>query len=266
MASSGSDSPTAKGFKPWIFAGFFCGIAGLFILVGTGVALSQAADLRRLVRTEATVVRPPAGQAPAPASAKADGEEDADADAAVLLRYRSGGQEHTVHVPVDPDAVSMGPRGVDTHPGLRDGMTVPVWIDPAAPEAPRLSPAPDFFPYLFILFPMVHLTVGLAVGLLVRSTLAGRARRVALLALVWNGVGGLCLAHYTGLGGRLDLMAGGAFAAYGVVGLGLVVAWWAVGRAAAAAAPVLAVEPAMASGDQAPPIVDDQPPAVLPDR
>lgn len=234
-----------KRFQPWIFALFFCGMAGLFMAIGGGLALSNGAALRRLVQGEAVVVR----QQPVvtgPETAPAEVEQ-----AEVMLRFRAGGQEHLVPAPVDVDEVRWDRQGVDTHPALRDGATVIIWYDPDEPEAVRLDRTVDPFPYVFILFPMIHFTVGLAVGLFAGGGLTpvARARRMALLPLVWNGVGGACLWHFLSLGGSVDVAIGAVIAGYGAVGLILLSVWRLMVRKAAEA-------PVSINGETAGPLPD----------
>lgn len=200
-----------------LFGLAFSGIASLFLIAGTALVVAQNRSLARLVEVSATVAaqEPGGPESPLPAS---DWQEPP------LLRYTLGGQAHEAPMPFD-DSIAWESSRAAPQPGT----TLRVWVDPDEPSLPRLSRQPDIFPYFFLLFPMIHFTIGLAVALLGGSggTLmpASRSARIGLVALVWNGVGGAALASYLSAGGGSDIPLMAAFGAYGLAGLILLLVW-----------------------------------------
>lgn len=220
-------SPRGAMFFGMGFAGFAC----LFMLIGAGMAWSQAAKLGGWLPVTATV---------GGGEIKVNRDSDGDTYAPVVhFTYRVGGVEHTAHTP-QPMEISSGDRGAAQRVVARftPGQQVTAWYNPAAPDEAYLIREADFFPYLFILFPMLHFTAGLAVWWFAGArnlTARGKARRLGGIAAIWSAVGILCGAHYASIGGAFDVLAVGAFCAYGAVALGLFLGWSALARKALAA-------------------------------
>ncbi|HYE20253.1 MAG TPA: DUF3592 domain-containing protein [Tepidisphaeraceae bacterium] len=150
-----------------------------------------------------------------------------------------------------PDTIADKAEADRIVASLRAGRPVTAWYDPANPARAFLVRRVEFMPYLLVLGPMIHLSVGL--GLLlggvaarnravagrpipakngwfelpVRRALARRRRPWAVIALVWFAVGGPVAAHYAFLaaGGPWDGVAYYALPAYFALGLVPLVGW-----------------------------------------
>lgn len=222
-------SPRGAMFFGIGFAGFAC----LFMMIGAGMAWSQAAKLGGWLPVTATV-----------AGGEVTVNRDSDGDTytpVVHFTYRVGGVEHTAHTP-QPLEIS-GDHGSAQRVVARftPGQQVTAWYNPAAPGEAYLIREADLFPYLFILFPMLHFSAGLAVWWFAGArNLTGRskARRLGGIAAIWSAVGILAGSHYASIGGAFDVLAIGAFGAYAAIALGLFLGWSALARKALAAPPV----------------------------
>jgi hypothetical protein len=141
--------------------------------------------------------------------------------AVVEYRYFVNGQAHVsknVWAPDEFDSVGQS-RSLRRVNQLRLGQTVTAYYDQRRPEQAYLFRDVSFFPYAFILGPMVHLCV--AVGLAISSGMTRLPRAQApvaiaqgwcalavhqstgrkllvwmVIALIWLGIGSAALAHY----------------------------------------------------------------------
>ncbi len=206
-----------------IFSGFAC----IFIAVGIGIAAAQAGKLTGYQAIPATVTG-------AEVQTKR-GSKSRTYAPVVHFTYLVDGTAHTAHTPFALETSSSGSWAEEVVGRYHAGQQVTAWYNPAAPDQAYLERAVDVFPYLFILFPMLHVCAGLAVWWFVGSTglaPAGKARRMGGIAALWCLVGILAAAHFASLGGTFSGLALGAFVGYAAAGGGLLFGWSALARKA----------------------------------
>lgn len=224
-------SPRGAMFFGMGFAGFAC----IFILVGVGLANSQAGKLSGARSVIATVTG---------GEVKVNRDSDGDTYAPLVhFTYRVDGVEHTAHTPF-PLETSSGSEWANEVVGrFKPGQQVTAWYDPTAPGEAYLIREADIFPYLFILGPMLHVCVGLAVWWFAGTrnlTARGKALRMGGITAIWSAVGLLAGAHFASIGGVFDGLAIGAFTGYGGIALCLFLGWSKLARKALAAPTVQA--------------------------
>jgi hypothetical protein len=216
-------SPRGARWFGIIFAAFAC----LFIAIGSVIAAAQAAKLNGYLAIPATVT---GAEVQTTRSSKSTTSAPL-----VHFTYQVAGAAHTAHTPFPLDTSSSGDWANEVVGRYHAGQQVTAWYNPAAPDQAYLERTVDVFPYLFILFPMLHLCIGLAVwGFAGSAGLdpAGKARRMGAIVVLWWLVGLLAAAHFASLGGAFRGLALGAFAAYAAIGGGLLLGWSALARAA----------------------------------
>jgi hypothetical protein len=212
-----------------VFGIGFATFAGLFIVIGGTLARSQETRLRDWRPVEALVTG---------SEIRAHrGSKSTTYAPVVRFTYRVDGIEHTAGKtsPLDVSSSESWARALVAR--FPTGQHTTAYYDPGAPGEAYLVHEADIFPYLFILFPMLHACIGLAVWWFGGSPgldAAGKARRMGWLAAIWLGVGILALTHYLSVGGASDLGAGVVFGIYGALGAGLVAAWSRFARRIAA--------------------------------
>jgi hypothetical protein len=193
-----------------IFAGFSC----IFLFAGAMMARRQARRIATYRSVPATVISSEVGQ-------DNSGDGGPTYFPKIRFSYTAAGQslESTDALPGGKltSSSSWSRKIVDRYPA---GLRTEAFVDPDDPKKVFLVPEVSVFPYVFIMFPMIHFTVGL--GLMLaggdppRFTLA---QATLICAIAWNVVGVACLFHYRGAGGRMGLGTQIAFLLYGGVGL-----------------------------------------------
>ncbi len=201
----------------------FCGISTLFIVIGVVQAWTQERRLNTFIAVPARVT--------ATGTASHRGSKGRSYfTPAVDFRYVVDDHEHTGHA---AEAIAGHHSRADAQ-AIADrfpvGAQVTAWRSPSDPDDAYLLREASFFPYLLILFPMLHFCAGLAALLspwLGRNAAPGaRARATLAFALFWNGTGLLAFAHYLVLAnGRLDGLSGTCLAIFTLIGAA--VAWHA---------------------------------------
>jgi len=206
-----------------LFGLFFMVMAALFIVVGARNAVEQAVRLRTYLPVPARII-----------------------SSAVTCRHTSKGDRFAVRIqysytvagtpytstalsPIDgsgtwSSSAAAAQELVDAYPA---GAASTAYRAPRDPHQAFLIHHLRFVPYVFMLFPMIHFEIGLAV--LLASIGAGaspqRAAGIMLvLALVWDAVGVAAFGHFLLVGGRLWWKPLIALALYGGLGLVLTVA------------------------------------------
>jgi hypothetical protein len=230
-----SDVGTGKQMSPRgarLFGMGFAGFACIFMLVGVGLARAQAAKLAGWPSVIATV---------GGGEVKVERDSDGDTYAPLVhFTYRVDGVEHTAHTPFPLETSGGSAWAHAAAARFAPGQQVTAWYNPAAPDEAYLIREADFFPYLFILFPMLHVCAGLAVWWFAGSpglTPLGKARRLLGITAIWSAVGILAGAHFASVGGVFDALALGAFAGYGALAFCLFLGWTRLARRALLAAP-----------------------------
>lgn len=215
-----------------IFGIGFAAFACIFIAVGGGMAWSQATKLTSWQPVAAKVVS-------SEVTSRHGSKGGTTYKPLVRFTYQVGGIEHSADTAMPIDMSTSGSawaqRIVARFPA---GSQTTAYYDPRSPGDAFLVREANVFPYLIILFPMVHVCIGVGVwwfagrpGLDARS----KARRMGAMAVVWDAVGVLAFVHYLTIGGGLDWTAGLAFGIYAALGTVLVLIWVHFLRKAAAA-------------------------------
>lgn len=230
-----------------IFGMCFAGFAGIFMLVGAGLAQSQAGKLASWPPVAATVTG---------GEVKTNRDSDGDTYAPLVhFTYRVDGVERTAHTPFPLETSSSGNWAHEVVARYKPGQQVTAYYNPAAPDEAYLVREADVFPYLFILFPMLHVCAGLAVWWFAGArnlTPRGKALRLGGITAIWSTVGILAATHYASIGGVFDGLALGAFGAYGGIALCLFLGWSKLARKAVAAGPAESTTSAAASEPENP--------------
>lgn len=206
----------------------------IFIAVGTGLAINQHAKLVRYKPVTATIERT--------WIESRRGSESTNYAAKVDHRYEVEGQtyvgDHVYPLEVSSSNRSAAQRTINR---FQVGDTVTAYYNPSDPSESFLVKEPDFFPYIFAMFPMLFVVIGLSIllagprpakddvaprpaieGFFELSPDAGLSRRLKAVVLVtglWWLIGLVCLLHFTGIGGRMTMMPSIAMGVYGAVGL-----------------------------------------------
>ena len=101
---------------------------------------------------------------------------------------------------------------------FQPGQEVTAWFDPNEPSSAFLVPRCSFFPYIFMLFPMIHIAAGLSIALLGGVSATQRAQRLGLIAGIWWAVGIICAGHYSIAGGIFSTLPTVALSIYAGLG------------------------------------------------
>lgn len=201
------------------FGILFSGFAGIFLVVGAGLAWRQGHRLAASLPAPATIE-----------STRIDSQRGSKGGTTykpvVEFLYRVDGRDLHGDEPLPMTVFTSSHSSVQAVVDrFRPGQEVTAWYDPADPGSAFLLKEASFFPYLFILFPMIHVAVGLAMVLFGDAQPASRPTRMAILAAIWCGVGLAAGGHYGAIGGAWTLLPVIAVAIYGALGAGLVIAW-----------------------------------------
>ena len=232
--SSTTSTLSPRGVR--IVGAVFVAFAALFIAVGIGIAATQGGKLRGFQAVPATVT----GTGVVSQRGSKGGTTYAPR---VDFTYQVAGATHVAHTPFPLAIYGSGDWAQELVASYHVGQQLTAWYNPAAPGEAYLEHKVDIFPYCFILFPMVHVAVGLAIMLFSgRSpgaplSAASKAARLGAIAGCWITVGGLAGWHFARIGGDFSGWNLGIFAIYAVPGVGLALACLGYARAAARAAP-----------------------------
>jgi len=223
----------------WIFAILFGGVASVFIIAGAGLAWKQHDTVQNAQPVLATIT----GSEVVASTYSSKGRRRTRYNAKINYDYTVAGQRHTAD-DVYPGAMIVS--GASPHALV--GMfpvekTVEAFYDRRDPKTAFLIKHHDFGPYLFILFPMLHLSIGLGVALAGGLTknkppvakgkgkwelptgvpIAKKFNNAAVLAGVWWIVGGLAVAHFFSVAEKpydqFPLWASGIYLAVGIIPL-----------------------------------------------
>jgi hypothetical protein len=188
----------------------FSGFSLIFIDVGSYMAWSQDHAMRAHVPVTANVL-------------SRDIESNSDSDGTtyrpvVKYRYTVNGRSYESDQVTVLKEASGHSWATGVLARIPSGDTVRAYYDPADPSSAFLLRETSFFPYIFILFPMVFMCIGLASMVSDKPPDIQGLRPLVVMAIAWNGVGLLVASHYFGVGGALDLTAKVALALYGLIG------------------------------------------------
>ncbi|HRK31519.1 MAG TPA: DUF3592 domain-containing protein [Tepidisphaeraceae bacterium] len=196
----------------WIISIVFGGVAMVFIGVGLVMAWHQDAAIRNAEPVKATITL----SAVDTSSSYHKGRRHTRHTARISYNYTVGGETRTSKT-IYPGGMNVGGESAhDLVARFPKGSTVDAFFDRRDASAAFLLKRHDFGPYLFILFPMLHLSIGLILLLSGGSskklppiekgngqwllptgmTTASKFNNAALLAGVWWLVGGFAIFHY----------------------------------------------------------------------
>ncbi|MFT5239623.1 MAG: hypothetical protein ACI9OU_002755 [Candidatus Promineifilaceae bacterium] len=227
-----------------LFVIIFSLFALVFSGVGVGMAWHQHSKIENAVTVQAEVT---AKRVERRESRDSDGHTSVTYAPIVDFTYEYEGLRYSGK-DVYPMSMSAGKRWA--HAAIAPfsvGQEVQAFTLPNKPHKAFLVRHYSFFPYIFILFPMIFLAVGLGIGLgsgasvkrpplpvtrdggwfeiWPKRSLAKRLRAYALLSAIWYGVGAIACGHYfvvaQGDTERSAYIATMIYAALGCVLLGL---------------------------------------------
>lgn len=198
--------------NPVLFGYVFTGFACLFLAVGIWLAWGQA----RLMRTAVAV---PAVIDGAHVDSHLGSKGATIYKPVVDFTYRVDGTVHTGHdpLPMVVSTSSSAPAELVVAQ-FKAGQEVSAWVDPANPDKAFLLRETSFFPYVFIIFPMIHATLGICFALLAKQEPPVIADRLWKIILVWYGIGLLVIGHYSAAGGEWTVLPVLAMAIYAALG------------------------------------------------
>ena len=201
-----------------LFGLIFAGFSGIFLFVGAMLARKQAHRL-------ATYRPVPAEVLSSDVASGTGSKGGTTYSPNIRFSYHIAGRTLEADTPLAMGKMSSSGQWahkiVARYPA---GMKTSAYVDPEDEKKVFLVRDVSFFPYIFILFPMIHFAIGLGL------TLGGgdkpvcsEALAVLITALAWNATGAACLFHFRSAGGRMDLGTKIAFMLYGGAGVILLV-------------------------------------------
>ena len=215
MASSKKSlSPRGR----YIFGFLFAGFASIFLVVGGGMAWHQERRLRVAQRIpaviETSVVESHRGS-----------KGGTTYSPKIGFRYRVAGSDYHSEDVYPLSSSSGADEAEAVVQQFRPGQEVTAWYDPNKPSTAFLVFRCSFFPYIFMLFPMIHIAAGLSIALLGGVSATQRAQRLGLITGIWWAVGLLCAGHYAIAGGIFTTLPTVALSIYAGVGCGWIIVW-----------------------------------------
>jgi len=193
----------------WVFVILFAGVAAIFIGLGVYLVWDQDSAIRNAKPTTATID----SSRVAVHEYYSKGRRRTSRSLEIKYTYTVGGQKYS-GTKIAP--FGDGPDSLDeTVRQFPAGKHVQAWYDGRDKSRAFLLKYHDFVPYLFILFPMIHLAIGVlfATGTgkptppaLISKTgtfalnpdtsIAKKFNTAAKMTALWFTVGGLACAHY----------------------------------------------------------------------
>lgn len=170
-----------------IFGMIFALFAGGFVGLGIHFAAEQHHQLRTFVATAGTVLSTKIETKP---SSRKGGPTYRPV---VAYRYEVAGCTY------EQDQVTPSPLSSSrdwarrTIARYHPGQPVEIFYDPTDPSKAYLQRRASFFPYFFILFPMVHVSVGLAMAL---SRFMSLAMAMLCIVVLWYTIGLTAIGHF----------------------------------------------------------------------
>lgn len=200
-----------KGSKAGLF---ISGFAMIFILVGGWQAWKQDFALRTYQPVSVTLGKQ--------SIEIVRGSENDSHRPIAEYTYRVDGQEyHSKQVTIlnESSGYDWARRRLNLLP-KSGSMTA--YYNPKHPDRSFLIREVSFLPYIFILFPMVIMVIGLGVMLTPTDSQPGDGsglRSLKIIMLTWNAVGIAVLLHYLSLSPPFDLLAKVGLSLYGLIGV-----------------------------------------------
>jgi len=225
----------------------------LFIGIGTYQVYDQHCKITTFQPVRATVMDTRIEQR---TSRDSDGRTQTTYKPVVKYRYEVNGRSYTAQS-VTPIGLSAGrawaQRIIDRYP---KGTTTTAYYNPENPGEAFLLRQYSFFPYVFVLFPMLFLAAAALMSVQSRTSLrrparprlrtagwfeikpllpiATRFRTALIVAVVWHGVGVLAWGHYFTVAGRpyelFAIIATAVYEALGMIPAGFAAYYYFLGR------------------------------------
>jgi hypothetical protein len=235
---------------------FFVAIPVVFIAIGGKQIFEQKHKLSSYVETDGQVVAP-AGEVKVRTSSGRN--RSTTYTPVVRYRYEVGGNVYRGERVFPIDASAGRARAFEIVAQHPVGKSVKVHFDPADPGEAFLIRRWDFGPYMFVLFPMIHLAIGVGLWasgvwrtskaaepasasggwheLPTKRSIRKRRGPWAAIAAIWFGVGGSACLHYFMSAARPyateALIVTPIYLALGLIPLIVAVRYWSMGRNAA---------------------------------
>jgi hypothetical protein len=201
--------------SPVKFGIIFAAFAALFIIIGWVMAILQQIKLTTYQPIAATVLGTSIEYIESSGSDHSGGPTY---EPIVRYRYDVAGQSYEANQvrPTGESASHEWAQQIISH--YTKGQKVTAYYNPKNPSKAFLEPVASFFPYIFILFPMIHFCVG--IGAILKDRMR-RSSLALLLGIIWYAVGAAAIAHFLSIPqAKMDLTARISIWTY--LGLGLI--------------------------------------------
>ncbi len=236
-----------------LFGIIFSLVALIFISIGAALAWNQHHKITSYLPVTATVL---SKTIESHTSTDSDGHTSTTYKPIVMYEYEVNGMKYKCGT-VQPIDMSSGHGWAqEIINKFTKGQKVEVFYDPEDPNSAFILKEYSFFPYVFILFPMIFLSIGL--GVLIssgasetkpplpvgsdkgwyevrpRKRIVDRKKAAFLATLLWFGIGGTACFHYFASAsspyGAFSVIATLIYSAVGLVPLLLLVYYILLGR------------------------------------
>ncbi len=141
------------------FAWIFVGVAGIFMVVGIGMIANQAKKLRTWDPVEATILSSRVQQHAG--SSSSSGNRQPTYSPEITFRYQRDNRTIEASGATTLSASSSSSWAHNIVRRFPAGKVVTAWVDPENPARGFVVRQASFFPYFFILFPMIFAMVGI---------------------------------------------------------------------------------------------------------
>jgi len=204
----------------WIFGLLFAGFASIFLAVGSGMAWHQERRLRVAQKIPAVIES-------STVESHRGSKGSTSYQPKIDFRYLVAGNEYHADAvyPLSGESSSDAAAAQAVVQQFQPGQEVTAWYDPYDPSSAFLIHRCSFFPYIFLLFPMIHIAAGLSIALLAGVTPTQRAKRLGLITGLWWAVGLACASHYALAGGIFSTLPTVSLGIYAAVGCGWLIVW-----------------------------------------
>jgi hypothetical protein len=190
---------------------FIVGFALIFIGVGCYLAYLQSHALQTYLPVPATILS-------REIKSSHDSHGSTTYAPSASYRYTINGQSYECSQ-VSVTKVSSSYRWASEQLAkLPGGPNVTAYYNPAKPGRAFLLRDASFFPYIFVLFPMLFVCVGLSVLTTSQTTPFSDLRGLLPVTVLWNLVGVIAAFHFYRVAGGFDLTAKIALSIYGLIG------------------------------------------------
>ncbi len=224
----------------------------IFLAIGSWLAYEQQVKMQTYLPVSARVI---SERIESHTSTDSDGHRSTSYKPVIKYEYEVAGRAYTSEEVTTTSLSSSRGWAQGILDRFKPGQQVEAWHDPADPSSAFLLREAMFFPYIFVLFPMIFVCVGTGIlfwsgkksddaepqqdasgryALRPRRGMAGKARVGRFYTFLWWGVGLIAFGHFLWVAeGRLDTVAwvaGPIYFGLGLIPLGSVIYFWKLGR------------------------------------